>query len=161
MSRSGPPGDVPVNKGVQDGSSAERQALRARFGPERRLHSPREFREAQAGAVRVQTEPFVLLLNRRRDITGPSRLGLVASRKVGNAARRNRLRRLLREAFRKGVLRVPDGTDVVVIFRAHLPAMSFGDVEGVLRGAQARLKKALDRLEKSALATTQEQERSP
>src|SRR5271168_2954005 len=45
------------------------------------------------------------------------RLGLSVSRKVGNAVRRNRLRRLYREAFRLTRHQMPTGLDLVLIPR--------------------------------------------
>jgi len=48
--------------------------------------------------------------------TGGTRLTVVASRRVGGAVRRNRAKRLLREAAR--VRRWADGVDVVLVARA-------------------------------------------
>lgn len=61
------------------------------------------------------------------------RLGLRTGRAVGNAARRNRVRRLLREAFRLMQHDLPGGYDVLLTVRPHPPLM-LADYQRLLSG---------------------------
>jgi ribonuclease P protein component len=57
-----------------------------------------------------------------------TRLGLVVSRKVGNAVRRNRVKRLIREAFRNCPEWGLAGIDLVVIPRRLPPRLGMQEV---------------------------------
>jgi ribonuclease P protein component len=72
----------------------------------------RVFRNGRSHAGRE----LVLYVFPRGDEESP-RLGLSVSRKVGGAVERNRVKRLLREAFAQESERLPAGTDAVVIAR--------------------------------------------
>ena len=43
------------------------------------------------------------------------RLGITASRNVGNAVKRNRCKRLIREVFRQNKAVFPQGADIVIV----------------------------------------------
>ena len=59
----------------------------------------------------------MLLVYARENALAFSRLGVSVGRKLGNAVRRNRFKRLLREAFRIARADLPAGLDFVVIPR--------------------------------------------
>lgn len=64
---------------------------------------------------------------------GPPQVGIVAGRTVGNAVRRNRAKRRLREAMRQVELR-PD-TAYVVVASTDIVAAPFGEVKDRLQAA--------------------------
>ncbi len=78
------------------------------------------------GRRRVTTHFIVLTLKRN---TGSSRIGITTSRKVGHAPHRNRVRRLVREFFRRNQSALRAILDIVVIARPGAPLLGFRDVE--------------------------------
>jgi ribonuclease P protein component len=103
----------------------------------------RVFRSGRSHAGRE----LVLYLFPRVGDTGPARLGLSVSRKLGGAVDRNRVKRLLREAFAQESDRLPPATDAVIIARAD--AKSLIDREG-LAGLRRALSDLIDRAMDSA-----------
>ena len=89
----------------------------------------------QSAGERATCRHFVLLVHAREAVLrdgdrhkpgavegstmtkGASRLGVVVTRKIGDATMRNRIKRLCRECFRLWPGFVPDGIDLVVIAR--------------------------------------------
>lgn len=104
-----------------------------------------EFQEIQSQARRVKLPHFVLLLHARAALpkrADETRLGITASRKVGNAVVRNRCKRLIREAFRATRdLWAPD-LDLVVIVRQARGGMKAGDVVDEFRSAADAIARA-------------------
>ena len=89
------------------------------FPRRQRILKRNSFQKVQAEGRKVVTRYFVFLV-RPNDLGWP-RLGLTVSRKVGGAVVRNRVKRILREAFRQERPFDGLGMDIVAIPRRELP----------------------------------------
>ena len=87
------------------------------------------------GAVTVYAAPNGL---------GHPRLGISMSRKVGTAARRNRIKRLLRESFRLHQHDLPVGYDFIVTLRPHEPLI-LAEYQKLMTGMMVKLHGAWER----------------
>ena len=100
---------------------------RLRFPHERRIIRGRDFLRARAEGRRLAVG--CLLLNWVDAPGEGTRLGVITSRKIGNAVVRARARRLLREAFRLNQHRIAGPADLVLVARASIVEKRFAGVE--------------------------------
>lgn len=93
----------------------------------------------QKDGAAVRTPHFVLLVARRSE-DGPSRLGIVTTRKIGVAVVRNRIKRLCRESFRLTPDLLPKNIDLVVIAKEGAGTLALRDVQTEWSRASAKLR---------------------
>jgi ribonuclease P protein component len=114
--------------------------LRPTFRPHERINAPEDFRRAFERKRSASDAAMVVYgVENGRD---HPRLGISVSRKkIRSAVARNRVKRLLREAFRLSKAELPSGVDLVVVPRG--PGLTFAEVRRALpslaRAAARRL----------------------
>jgi ribonuclease P protein component len=106
------------------------------YSSRHRLRHAREFDAVYAGKTKESRGPLTVFALPNE--LGHPRLGLSVGRKVGTAPKRNRIKRLLREAFRLMQHDLPRGYDLVINVRPHETAL-LADYQRMLSGAVVKL----------------------
>jgi len=90
------------------------------LGRRDRLRARSSFLAAQRRGRRISGRNLVLyaLSRPEQERKERARIGLTVSKKIGNAVVRNRVKRWLRESYRRMASSAPGGTDLVVIARS-------------------------------------------
>ncbi len=106
-----------------------------RFGFSRweRIRKSSEYGRVLKGGKRIVTPHFAVYVLKKDDPI--RRIGISVSKRVGKSTVRNRIKRLLREAFRLNKGKLEEGLDVVVIVRNVEGIRKMQDVEEELMGA--------------------------
>lgn len=100
-----------------------------------RVRRRSDFLRAYDEGTKVVCRPLVLFA--RPNGLAETRLGVTATRKLGNAVVRGRAKRLVREAFRSIRDELCPGWDLVVVVRPDLLALRPETIAGVLLEAGA------------------------
>ena len=109
------------------------------------LKNNRDFQRMYARGKSQAHPTLVTYIMKNR--LGYNRLGITCSKKIGNAVKRNRAKRILRQAYRQAEIRLKRGYDVVLVARTRTTAAKSTDLYpvilrhaeklGVLSGQQA------------------------
>jgi len=98
-----------------------------------RIKKSNEFSSIRSGGIR-RVMPYFITQLKIADVEGsesshPTRFGIIASRRVGNAVVRNRGKRIFRRLFYKHQSLLPMGSQLVVILRLGFNRVSFSQLE--------------------------------
>ena len=88
-----------------------------RFGKQMRLRKRSEYLRVQQNGQKVHSRAFVGLAVFGVETT---RIGVTTSKRIGCAVKRNRVRRIVKEAFRRHWLTMPPNADVVIIAKKRV-----------------------------------------
>ena len=100
-----------------------------------RLRRAAEMQSVFERGSRVESRAFVLLW---RPASGGRKAGFAVSRRVGGAVQRNRVRRRLREAYRRSAAFPPD-LMLVFVGRPAAGSAAFGDLIAEMERVAARV----------------------
>lgn len=110
-----------------------------RFSKKERLRKRKEFQKVfYEGKVFNNDQIIVYALLNNSEV---SRLGITVGRKFGNAVKRNRLKRIFREAYRLNKQLLHRGVDIIII-----PRSGFSDL--ILTSIEERFKNLLIQIDK-------------
>jgi ribonuclease P protein component len=103
------------------------------FPKSARLRKRPEFLKLSRTGRKIHTPNFIVIFEKNE--RGESRLGITVSGKVGNAVARNKIKRLVREFFRRHRSALSPDVDVLVIAKKSAIDVPFSLVGSELRGS--------------------------
>jgi ribonuclease P protein component len=111
-----------------DAGSQTPKPGRLRFGRTSRLAQSRDFARVRQQGERLALGCLIANWHKLPDGSAP-RLGVVTSKKIGDAPVRSRARRLLRESFRLHQHEFTQPVELVLVARNSIAGRSFAQVE--------------------------------
>ena len=114
-----------------------------RFRSADRLKKRYEFRQVQLSGRRIHTPHFLLFV--RPNALPNTRVGITVTKKVGNAVQRNRIKRVVREVFRRNRQLFPASHDIVFIAKREAKGISYEALLTDLHRAAHKLQREASR----------------
>ncbi len=91
----------------------------------------RDFRRIYARGKNYISPVIVMYVMKNKSHT--IRMGITTSKKIGNAVKRSRSRRVIREAFRMVAPMIKPGYDIIFVARTRTPFVKSTDVAKVMQ----------------------------
>ncbi|MCP5005170.1 MAG: ribonuclease P protein component [Planctomycetes bacterium] len=118
------------------------QVMDHRFSRNERLRKRKEFQTVfQKGKVFGNDQITVYALLNKTEI---SRLGITVGRKFGNAVKRNRLKRIFREAYRLNKHLLNRSVDLIIIPRSGFSDLALKSIEEKFKNLLVRIDESVD-----------------
>ncbi len=108
-----------------------------RFRRVDRLKKRYEFKRAQLSGRRIHTPHFLIVV--LPNAVQNTRLGITVTKKVGIAVQRNRIKRVVREVFRRNRQLFPVSHDLVFIAKRGATEIDYGSLLNELERAARKL----------------------
>ncbi|MCX4244042.1 ribonuclease P protein component [Paraliomyxa miuraensis] len=111
-----------------------------------RLRHRRDFLRVQRSGTKIHTRFFLVFVapvsppSEGTDDLPQTRLGVTVTRKVAKAVRRNRIKRLVREAFRRERHALPAGFDMVWVAKRDADGVELEDLLHDMRAMPGRIR---------------------
>lgn len=114
-----------------------------RFTFENRVRLQKDFDYIKENGVKADCSAFILYMARTKEPRPQSRLGVVASKRVGNSVVRHRAKRVFREVFRNSQIPMP--IDALVFVRRGFYKFEFAALKDKFeRAVLAFIKKQVE-----------------
>ncbi|HVN71944.1 MAG TPA: ribonuclease P protein component [Desulfomonilia bacterium] len=98
-----------------------------KFPRDERLRKRIDFKRAEKNKVARLVTKHLVILAAPNDYSH-ARIGITASKKIGGAVTRNRIKRLLREIYRRNKQLFPHGHDYILIAKNDMTNIAYHDL---------------------------------
>lgn len=96
-----------------------------------RLHTKKEFNSVFQNRISYGNGFFTIYLQEKK-IPSITRIGIIVSRKLGDAVKRNKIKRRIREIFRINRGRLKENIDLIIVVKIKAMELSYPKIQEVI-----------------------------